>query len=60
MKTKEISFDADALVASVEAMADHVRMERKLPHHRRRLVPGPVKPLEAPKVAEIRRRLKVI
>ena len=59
MKTKEISFDADALVASVEAMADHVGGERKLTLHRRTLVPGPVKPLEARDVAEIRQRLNV-
>jgi len=45
MKTKEISFDAEALVASVEAMADHVRGERKLTLRKRALLPSPVKPL---------------
>lgn len=59
MKTKEIPFDADVLVASVEARADHVRGERKLTLHRRTLVPGPVKPLEAREVAAIRHRLNV-
>jgi putative transcriptional regulator len=59
MKTKEISFDANALVASVESMADHVRGKRKLTLHRRTLVPGPVKPMEARDVAEIRLRLNV-
>jgi putative transcriptional regulator len=57
MKTKEISFDAEALVASVEAMADHVRGERKLTLRRRTLLPSPVKPLAAQDVLEIRQRL---
>jgi hypothetical protein len=30
MKRKEIEFDAEALVGSVEAMAAHVRGQRKL------------------------------
>jgi putative transcriptional regulator len=59
MKTKEILFDADALVASVEAMAGHVRGERKLNLRRRTIVPTPVKQLEAQDVAEIRQRLNV-
>ena len=59
MKTKEISFDAATLVASVEAMADHVRGERKLTLRRRTLLPSPVKPLAAQDVAEIRQRLNV-
>jgi putative transcriptional regulator len=59
MKTKEILFDADALVASVEAMAGHVRGERKLNLRRRTIVPTLVKQLEAQDVAEIRQRLNV-
>ena len=59
MKNKEISFDAEALVASVEAMADHVRGERKLTLCRRTLLPSPVKPLAAQDVVEIRQRLNV-
>ena len=51
------SFDAEALVASVEAMADHVRGERKLTLRRRTLLPSPVKPLAAQDVLEIRQRL---
>ena len=59
MKTKEISFDAEALVASVAAMADHVRGERKLTLRTRALLPSPVKPLAAQDVVEIRQRLNV-
>jgi len=59
MKNKDISFDPDALVASVEAMANHVRGERKLTLSRRALLPIPVKPMEARDVAEIRQRLNV-
>jgi putative transcriptional regulator len=59
MKTKEISFDAEALVASVEAMADHVRGERKLTLRKRALLPSPAKPLAAQDVVEIRQRLNV-
>lgn len=59
MKTKEIEFSADALVASVEAMADHVRGGRKLTLRSRTYVTSPVKPLEAQEVAEIRQRLNV-
>ena len=59
MKTKEISFDAEALVASVEAMAHHVRGERKLTLRTRALLPGPVKPIAAQDVVKIRQRLNV-
>ena len=59
MKTKEISFDANALVASVAAMANHVRDEQKLTLPKRTLVPSPVKPMEARDIAEIRQRLNV-
>ena len=59
MKTKEISFDAEALVASVEAMAHYVRGERKLTLRTRALLPGPVKPIAAQDVVKIRQRLNV-
>ena len=59
MKTKEISFDAEALVAGVEAMSDHVRGERKLTLRGRTLLPSPLKPLAAQDVLEIRQRLNV-
>jgi len=59
MKTKDISFDPDALVASVEVIADPVRGERKATLRRRTLLPIPVKPMEVRDIAEIRRRLNV-
>ena len=59
MKTKDISFDPDALVASVEVIADPVRGERKATLRRRTLLPIPVKPMEVRDIAEIRRRLYV-
>ena len=59
MKNKNISFDPDALVASVEAMANHVRGERKITLRRRTLLPIPVKPMEARDVEEIRQQLNV-
>jgi len=59
MKTKEIQFDGDALVASVQAMADHVRRERKLTLRSRTLVPTPVKQLEPGDVVAIRQKLNV-
>lgn len=59
MKTKDISFDPDALVASVEVIADPVRGERKATLRRRTLLPIPVKPMAVRDIAEIRRRLNV-
>jgi DNA-binding transcriptional regulator YiaG len=59
MKTTDISFDPDALVASVEVIADPVRGERKATLRRRTLLPIPVKPMEVRDIAEIRRRLNV-
>ena len=59
MKTKDISFDPDASVASVEVIADPVRGERKATLRRRPLLPIPVKPMEVRDIAEIRRRLNV-
>jgi putative transcriptional regulator len=59
MKNKNISFDPDALVASVVAKANHVRGERKLTLRTRALRPSPVKPLAAQDVVEIRQRLNV-
>ena len=59
MKTKDISFDPDASVASVEVIVDPVRGERKATLRRRTLLPIPVKPMEVRDIAEIRRRLNV-
>ncbi len=60
MKHKEIEFDAEALVGSVEAMAAHVRGERKLTLRTRTLtLPEPLPPLRPKEVAAIRRQLNV-
>ena len=60
MKRKEIEFDAEALVGSVEAMAAHVRGEHKLTLRTRTLsLPEPIQPLRLRDVAAIRRQLNV-
>lgn len=60
MKRKEIEFDAEALVRSVEALAAHVRGERKLTLRTRPIMlPEPIRPLRPKDVAAIRRRLNV-
>jgi putative transcriptional regulator len=60
MKRKEIEFDAEALVGSVEAMAAHVRGERKLTLRTRALtLPEPFTPLRPKEIAAIRRQLNV-
>ena len=60
MKHKEIEFDAEALVGSVESLAAHVRGERKLTLRTRAMIlPEPIEPLRPKDVAAIRRRLNV-
>jgi putative transcriptional regulator len=60
MKRKNIKFDAEALVGSVEALAAHVRGERKLTLRTRALtLPERLDPLRPKDVAAIRRRLNV-
>lgn len=60
MKRKEIEFDAEALVGSVEAMAAHLRGERKLTLRSRTMtLPGAIAPLRPKDVAAIRRQLNV-
>ena len=60
MKPKDIQFDAEALVGSVEALAAHVRGERQLTLRTRTLaLPEPIEPLRPKDVAAIRRRLNV-
>ena len=60
MKRKEIQFDAEALVGSVEALAAHVRGERKLTLRTRAMaLPEPIEPLRPKDVAAIRRQLNV-
>ena len=59
MKTKEIPFDGDALVASVQAVAGHLKGERKVTLRKRTLAPRLIQPLEARDVAQIRQKLNV-
>ncbi|MBI4327036.1 MAG: helix-turn-helix domain-containing protein, partial [Chloroflexi bacterium] len=60
MKRKDIEFDAEALVGSVEALAAHVRGERKLTLRTHAMtLPEPIEPLRPRDVAAIRRQLNV-
>ena len=60
MKRKDLQFDAEALVGSVEALAAHVRGERKLTLRTRSLsFPEPITPLRPKDVVAIRRHLNV-
>jgi putative transcriptional regulator len=60
MKRKEVEFDAESLVASVEAMASHVRSEPKLTLRSHVLtLPEAIAPVRPKDVAAIRRQLNV-
>jgi len=60
MKRKEIEFEAEALVASVEAMAAHVRGQRKVTLRTTTVtLPEPIAPIRPRDVAAIRRQLNV-
>jgi putative transcriptional regulator len=60
MKKKDIEFDAEALVGSVESMAAHVRGERKLTMRIKTMtLPEPIAPIRPRDVAAIRRKLHV-
>jgi putative transcriptional regulator len=60
MKRKEIEFDAESLVGSVEAMASHLRGEQKLTLRSHVLIlPEPIAPVRPKDVAAIRRQLNV-
>ncbi len=60
MKRKGILFDGDSLVASVEAMAEHLRGKRKITLRTRTLTPPkPIKPINSRGVEAIRRKLNV-
>ncbi len=60
MNRKDIEFDAEALVGSVEALAAHVRGERKLTLRTRAMaLPGPIRALRPKDVAALHRRLNV-
>jgi putative transcriptional regulator len=60
MKRKTIEFDAEALLGSVEALAAHVRGERKLTLRTHAVtLPEPIQPIQPEEVSAIRRRLNV-
>jgi putative transcriptional regulator len=60
MKHKEIEFNAEELVKSVESFAAHVQGRRKLTLRTRRLsLPPPIKPLRAKEIVALRLQLNV-
>jgi putative transcriptional regulator len=60
MKRKDIEFDPEAMVGSVEALVAHVCGERKLTLRTWAVnLPGPIEPMQPKDVAAIRRQLNV-
>ena len=60
MRHKEIEFNAEALVGSVEAFAAHVTGRKKLTLRTRHLrLPSPIKPLRPKEITALRQRLNV-
>jgi putative transcriptional regulator len=60
MKPKEIEFNAEELVGSVEAFAAHVQRRKKLTLRTRKLsLPPPLKPLRPQEIVALRHRLNV-
>jgi putative transcriptional regulator len=60
MKTRDIEFNADDLVGSVEAFAQHLTGKKKLTLRTASVpLPPPVKPLTPAQVRAIRRKLNV-
>jgi putative transcriptional regulator len=60
MKHKEIEFNAEELVGSVEAFAAHVKGRKKLTLRTRQLsLPPPIKPLRPKEIRALRHRLNV-
>ena len=58
MKRTEIKFDAEALVRSVEAIAEHAAGQRKLTLRTRTLrLPKPLQPVRPAEIRAIRRKL---
>jgi putative transcriptional regulator len=59
-KQKEIEFDAEAFVGSVEAFAAHVQGKQKLTLRTHQLsLPKPIKPIEPEDITALRQRLHV-
>jgi putative transcriptional regulator len=60
MKPKEIEFNAEDLVGSVEAFADHVRGRNKLTLRTKQLaLPRPIKPMKPKEIVALRQELNV-
>ncbi len=60
MKTKDVEFNADDLVGSAEAFAQHLRGKQKLTLRTTTVpLPPPVKTLTPAQVRSIRKKLKV-
>ena len=60
MKRKEIEFNAEELVGSVEALAAHVQGKQKLTLRTRQLaLPPPIKPLRPKEITALRQQLNV-
>lgn len=60
MKRKEIEFDAEALVGSVEAFAAHVQGKQKLTLRTHQLsLPSPIKPIGPKEITALRHELNV-
>ena len=60
MKRREVEFDAEALVGSVEAFAAHVQGKQKLTLRTNQLaLPLPIKPLEPEDITALRQKLNV-
>ena len=60
MKRKEIEFNAEDLVGSVEALARHAAGKEKLTLHTKTLtLPRPVKPIKAKEIVAIREKMAV-
>jgi putative transcriptional regulator len=60
MKRKEIEFNAEELVGSVETFAAHVKGKRKLTLRVRTFsLPPPIHPISAKEVSDLRRKLNV-
>jgi putative transcriptional regulator len=60
MKPKEIEFNAEELVGSVESFAAHVVGDNKLTLRTRKLkLPAPIKPLRPKEIVALRLQLRV-
>jgi putative transcriptional regulator len=60
MKQKEIEFNAEDLLASVEALARHAKGQEKLTLRTRTLaLPAPIKPIKPKEIVELRKRYGV-